>query len=435
MSFPEDPVDINDILDGDEIREVMGPLDGGAPLVLIAAGDAGDGASLFEALGQYRVDPKICHDLESVHGELRGSGSVAALIIADEAFGDNRDGDLKYLDRLRGGIPMAFLGSSGSPGPGGHPQTWRLVRPLSGPGNAEVIAQLLLGFSTGEMGVPGESTVAPVARGTSAATAPDPLIAVRLLLEQLLDDDREDDVFLRWGKEDPAFLAWGEVAGADGEFNLNVGGDDAASLLRGVADEIEGETAVPEAPESRGDLLLSPSSRGWIALLGLDPGESREALERLRPILRLIEAIDSREGGASGSREVQERFAMLVSARMSALERRRGSLGVVRLEFPASNLESSTLKIVATLRSSDWVEADDRGVWVLLDHPQRGTEEVLSLRLRGQFEDLHGAGIIWSPSAGPTLSRESRLAEAMMLLDRLLSEISTSTDRFRFISP
>ena len=118
---------------------------------------------------------------------------------------------------------------------------------------------------------------------------------------------------------------------------------------------------------------------------------------------------------------------------MSALDRRGGTLGVIRLEFPTGAPDTFARQVGETLRFSDWTEMDDHGVWVLLDHP--GTDpDGVAVRLRRRFEDLRGAGIIWQAIPGRIIPREIRLEEAEGLLGRVENDVPGTSVGFRFIN-
>lgn len=250
--------------------------------------------------------------------------------------------------------------------------------------------------------VPSSLPVPPRIESETAAEMPDPLLGVRLLLQER---DLESAVS-RWSESDPGL---GGLVVLDrepcGSWELRLVAPDRKRReqlwARAGRDLDESVFAALDLVSATGAFIVlgepgRPSRRWAVEVMGRDPDRADRLASQLAPILRQMTP------EASGTPSRREQFLRVLANRMRGCERRGERLAVVATEPETSAPDDVGGRFAGHFRASDWVEVLDRRTWVLLD--QMGREGVERLRERlGELQRRHRLRVvlrIWE-SDGP----------------------------------
>ncbi|MDF1554915.1 MAG: hypothetical protein P1P84_17740 [Deferrisomatales bacterium] len=275
-----------------------------------------------------------------------------------------------------------------------------------------------------ETGAPQGESVAPgVTFPPAGASGPDPLLAVQALLEAKASGEDLVAGLRRWAERDPAILGVAECHLDEAEWRLRattpIVGERHRMLLL-LLDHLGSPSAVPEEPATAGPFSLIPlfrSPRSCVALWHQDATAGSELLRRLRPLLPLIQALpEKREDETEAA--VRERFIALLESRMRATDRGEGHLGMLLVEAPEGESPALLCRdLQSALRGGDWIEVVGTRLYVILDHPGKGTLAAIGARLRKlpASDSLQVVALSWDPSQG-------RAAALVRTAERLLEQ-------------
>jgi hypothetical protein len=245
---------------------------------------------------------------------------------------------------------------------------------------------------------------------------------VQALLEAKAAGDGLAAGLRRWAERDPAILGVAECHLDEAEWRLRaatpVVGERHRMLLL-LLDHLGESPSLPDRPVAAGPFSLFPlfrSPHSCVALWHQDAVAGRELLLRLRPLLPLIEALPETSGHEPAA-AVRERFIALLEARMSAIDRGKGQLGVLLVEAPPGESPALLCRdLKALLRGGDWIDVVGNRLYVILDHPGKGTMTAIGDRLRKlpAIEQLRVVALGWDPGQGRAtalVGRAERLLE------------------------
>ncbi len=331
------------------------------------------------------VDP-----LDEVH-------SIAATVVARPELEAGLDRFLEQLGEMphATGEPAMPVSADPTPPPRGRRRLRLMesVAPQTGPTVEERIRP------------PPAAETPPAAEHSSG---PDPLLAVQALLEAKAVGEDLVAGLRRWAERDPAILGVVECHLDEAEWRLRaatpVVGERHHMLLL-LLDHLGSPPAVPEEPATAGPFSLIPlfrSPRSCVALWHQDATVGSDLLRRLRPLLPLIQALPEKPEDENEA-AVRELFIALLESRMRATDRGEGHLGILLVEAPEGESPALLCRdLKSTLRGGDWIEVVGTRLYVILDHPGKGTLAAIGARLRElpASERLRVVALSWDPSQG-----------------------------------
>jgi len=454
---------LRDLLSDEEFREILAPFPGdpGVPgeVVLLLGEDPEDAESVSAWLLAHGARAQPVLDRYGALDELRGH-EFAAFIIAVESLGADPSRYLERVREARSPLRLGFIADAGAPVPAWLEEEGTLVRrPLDDEGLARLFPWAVFAAaapapdapaagtrSTGEpwgdepAGASRPPPLSPPRPGgaplhpplhppfdpprlppgppapfptPAGARAPDWIAAVRALLEARRDGIPLLDALRRWAEGEPGCAGWGEVRDDAGTLSLRAGGTDRAALIAALATELASAPEAPLAPESRGGFACLPGEGGWTALWWRDSETGRRGFDRFATLIPLVDALRPPTAGSPPvGNAPRERLLRLLDARMHAVRRHGGSLGLL-LVVPAdpTHLLPVVDELAPRLRGEDWLEIEAGRLWVLLERPDPTVAAAISARLLALpvAASLRAIGAPWRPGGERAEELSARL--------------------------
>lgn len=352
-----------------------------------------------------------------VAADMLRSGSFRAFVVALEALPPEAETFLGRVRRRTPSVSLCFVRNPGERMPDVEGADV-LARPLADRDISRLASRLSTGTGSdrGQSGGPPGEERGESAGGTRNEPAPkpgpdlpsreprlDPLAAVKAALEARLAGEEVVEGLARWAAAEPTIRGAARLVEDFEASLLRITGEwpsERRQMGLQLLHLLEERRHDPTRSAFLGSFSFFPGrsrGQGGLALFHEDPEEGRAFLDRLAPLLPLL---DSLERGEASPASARARFVALLDSRMRASERAGSRLGILLLRGGGKDdPEQIAEGLRGLLRGGDWVETVDSTAYVILDQPNEEGFTALGRRLRALpgVDRLQVAALGWAP--------------------------------------